>query len=70
MCSFKTLMQITLGIVLLLVIGALAFPELQTRITAVAPLLFVLVCPLSMFFMMKGMNHSPPDKDKKSDHEC
>lgn len=69
MCSFRTLMKMALGIVLLLVIGYLAFPAFQTRIIAAAPLLFILVCPLSMLFMMKGMNHSAPEKDKKSDHE-
>lgn len=69
MCSFKTMMKMALGIGLLLIIGYLAFPAFQTRIAAAAPLLFVLLCPLSMIFMMKGMNHSTPEKDKKSDHE-
>ena len=26
---------------------------------SLAPLLFVLVCPLMMFFMMRGMDHNP-----------
>ncbi len=68
MCSIKTMLKIALGMILLLITGYVAFPAFQLRIVAAAPLLLVLACPLSMFFMMKGMNHSTqekkPDQDK------
>ena len=67
MCSMRTMIKIILGIGLLLVVGYIAFPQFQTVIAAAAPYLLVLACPLAMYFMMKGINTPPQDKEKKPD---
>ena len=69
MCSIKSMIKIALGMGLLLVVGYMAFPQSQAVIAAVAPYLFFLACPIAMYFMMKGMNTSPQDKEKKPDQE-
>ncbi|MBF8179638.1 MAG: DUF2933 domain-containing protein [Burkholderiaceae bacterium] len=69
MCSFKTMIKMAVGIGLLLIVGYVAFPAFQTQITAIAPYLLLLVCPIVMVFMMKGMNNPQKEKDKKPDQE-
>ena len=69
MCSMKTMMKIILGIGLLLGVGYLSFPQFQAMIAAAAPYLLFLACPLAMYFMMKGMNTPPQDKEKKPDQD-
>ena len=69
MCSIKTIIKIALGIGLLLLIAYVAFPQYQATIGALAPYLLFLACPLAMFFMMKGMNTPPQEKDKKPDQK-
>lgn len=65
MCSIKTMVKIVLGIVLLLLMGYMIFPQYQAAIVALAPYLLVLACPLAMFFMMAGKNTPPREKKTK-----
>lgn len=68
MCSIKTLIKIALGLVALLIAGYVIFPQSRAFITAIAPYLLFLTCPLAMVFMMKGMN-TPQEKEKKPDQD-
>lgn len=54
MCAPKTMVKIGIVIVAALVIGWLTFPEMQSRIIALAPFAIVLICPLAMLFGMRG----------------
>jgi len=55
--------MITSGVVLLVVLAAAyaAFPQFRTLVLSGGPFLLFLLCPLSMFFMMKSMSHSKDD---------
>lgn len=55
-CDIKTMIKVALGLGVV-VAGAYVFvPVARVLIIAAAPFLFFLLCPISMFFMMKGMN--------------
>lgn len=64
MCNMKTMIKIAVGIGLLLIVGYVLFPQFQVWIAAAVPYLLFLICPLAMFFMMRGMN-SPQEKEKE-----
>lgn len=68
MCSLKTMVKILLGIGALLLAAYLVFPEFRPTITAIAPVLLVLACPLAML-MMGGMNDQEKDKKKGPDQK-
>jgi hypothetical protein len=61
-CNMKTM--IATGTVLLVVLAAAyaAFPQFRTLVLSGGPFLLFLLCPLSMFFMMKSMSHSKDDQ--------
>lgn len=55
-----TATMIKVGAVLALVLVAAYFalpPPFQAFIAGIAPFLLLLICPLSMLVMMRGMNH-------------
>lgn len=55
-CSMKTMLKVGCGVLLSLGALYLAFPTFREVLLAVAPFLLFLICPLSMFLMMKGMS--------------
>ncbi|AJZ56267.1 DUF2933 domain-containing protein [Paraburkholderia fungorum] len=57
-CNMKTM--VTTGLVLLVVLAGAyaALPQFRTLVLSLGPSLLFLLCPLSMIFMMKGMNNS------------
>lgn len=55
-CSMKTMLKVGFGVLLSLGAFYLAFPAFREVILAIAPFLLFLICPLSMFLMMKGMS--------------
>jgi hypothetical protein len=61
-CNMKTM--ITTGTILLVVLAAAyaAFPQFRTLVLGGGPFLLFLLCPLSMFFMMRSMNSSKDDQ--------
>jgi hypothetical protein len=61
-CNMKTM--ITTGTVLLVVLAAAyaAFPQFRTLVLSGGPFLLFLLCPLSMFFMMRSMNASKDEQ--------
>lgn len=69
MCSMKTMIKIMLGIVLLLAIGYVVFPQWQASIAILAPYLLILACPLMMYFMRKEKNTPSQEKEQMPDQE-
>lgn len=65
-CSRKTMLS--LGGVMLAAVGAafFAFEEARTGILASLPFLLVLLCPLSMLFMMKAMHSGSKEEQVKA----
>ena len=55
-CDMKTMMKAALGLAVVVAVAYATLPAARGWITASAPFLFFLICPLMMFFMMKGMH--------------
>ena len=54
-CDIKTMLKAGLGLAAVVAIAYAMFPAARGLITSLSPALFLLLCPLMMFFMMKGM---------------
>lgn len=55
-CNTKTMLKTAGGLGLLATVAYFTLPAAQDFLVASAPILLLLICPLSMFFMMKSMN--------------
>lgn len=55
-CNMKTMLTGAAGLALAAAIAYFVFPGAQRFISASAPLLIALVCPISMLLMMKTMS--------------
>lgn len=64
-CNTKTMLKVAAGLGLLAVLGYFAFPQFRAFLVASLPVLLTLLCPLSMIFMMKGMNSHQPATEAK-----
>lgn len=64
-CDRKTMLKAGLGLAVLIAVAYAALPAAREWITAVSPFLFLLICPLMMFFMMKGMQSGHSDNESK-----
>ncbi len=53
-CDVKTMVQIGGVVALFTVLGFLAFPQFRPVLIGLAPFLLLALCPLSMFFAMRG----------------
>lgn len=62
-CDSKTILKAAAGVGIALAIAYFTLPAARAFILAIAPIMLVLVCPLSMLFMMKAMN----DGSKRND---
>ncbi len=71
MCSPKTMLKIGAVLAVILVVGAILFPQFRATIISLAPLALFAICPLSMIFCMKGMNKGNHDHSSCSscDHD-
>ena len=65
-CDTKTMVRTGIGIGAVLVVAYFALPAFRAWIVASAPILLSLICPLSMLFMMKGMNACNKEPDVKA----
>ncbi len=65
-CDTNTMIKAGLGLGVLLALAYVALPAAHAFILASAPLLLVLLCPLSMIFMMKSMNSCHKENDKNT----
>ncbi|NYT62799.1 DUF2933 domain-containing protein [Alcaligenaceae bacterium] len=64
------MLKAALGLGVAVAIAYAAMPDFRGWILASAPFLFFLLCPLMMFFMMKGMHScdkEPQTKTKQAD---
>ncbi len=66
-CDTKLMIRIGVGIAAALVIAYFTLPGARALVVASAPILLVLICPLAMIFMMKGMNSGGKQQDEKSE---
>ncbi|MDO9236237.1 MAG: DUF2933 domain-containing protein [Aquabacterium sp.] len=66
-CDLKTMVKMAVWLGIGLAVAYFAFPAAHAFVLASAPLLLVLICPVAMFFMMKGMNGSKQDESAKPD---
>ena len=64
-CDMKTMLKAGLGLAVLIAVAYAALPDAREWITAASPFLFFLICPLMMFFMMKGMQSGHSDNESK-----
>ncbi|PLC52745.1 DUF2933 domain-containing protein [Pollutimonas nitritireducens] len=64
-CDMKTMMKTALGLGVVVAVAYATMPAARGWIAAGAPFLFLLICPLMMFFMMKGMHSC--DKDQRAE---
>ena len=64
-CDSKTMVKMAVWIGVGLAVAYFALPAAQVFILASAPILVALICPVAMFFMMKGMNGSKKDESAK-----
>lgn len=64
-CNPKTMLKI--GVVLAVVLGGsyFTFPQLRPVVIGLAPFALFALCPISIFFAMRGMN-----KDKENHDGC
>ena len=69
MCSIRTLIKIAPGLVAFLIAGYVIFPQSRAFITAIAPYVLFLTCPIAMYFMMGNKNTPPHEKEKKPDQD-
>lgn len=54
-CSKKTMAYLAVGVLAAIAAAYALLPGMRETLLGMAPLLLVLVCPLSMLFMMKAM---------------
>ncbi|MCX5565826.1 DUF2933 domain-containing protein [Alcaligenes phenolicus] len=57
-CDMKMMLKAGLGLTAGVAVAYAVFPAARELIMALSPMLFLLICPLMMFFMMKGMHSS------------
>ena len=57
-CDIKMMLKAGLGLAVLVALVYTIFPAARQSLMALTPALFFLLCPLMMFFMMKGMQSS------------
>lgn len=67
-CNLKMMIKAGLGLTAAVAMAYTALPATRELIAAFAPALFLLICPLMMFFMMKGM-HSCHGDHKAEKHQ-
>ncbi|WP_250478270.1 DUF2933 domain-containing protein [Caballeronia sp. INML1] len=63
-CNTKSMVTIALALALILAIGYWALPQIRGEFSTFVAMASVLICPLSMLFMMRGMQ-TPVDGPEK-----
>lgn len=68
-CNAKTMFSVAAGLFAAAAFAYVAIPAAKELILASVPLLFALVCPVSMLLMMKGMHGSQQAQGGKAEPE-
>lgn len=55
-CDSKVMFKTAIGFSVVLAAAYFVFPEIRTWLVASGPFLLFLICPVTMFVMMKSMN--------------
>lgn len=61
-CDMKTMLKAGLCLATLVAVAYALFPGARELILGLSPALFLLLCPLMMLFMMKGMQSCHKDQ--------
>jgi hypothetical protein len=61
-CDMKMMLKAGLALAAVVAVVYAALPDAREWISAVAPSLFFLICPVMMLFMMKGMQSCDTQK--------
>ena len=64
-CDMKMMLKAGAGLAVGIAVAYAVFPAARELLVAVGPFLFLLICPLMMFFMMKGMQSCHTDNETK-----
>lgn len=64
-CDMKTMLKSGAGLAVGIAVAYAMFPAARELLVAVSPFLFLLICPLMMVFMMKGMQSCHTDHGTK-----
>ena len=54
-CDIKMMLKAGIGVAVVVAVAYATLPAARGLITAISPALFLLICPLMMLFMMRGM---------------
>lgn len=65
-CNTKTMLAIALALVFAAIVVYWALPQLRGSLSALAVVASALICPLSMLFMMQGMQSRTGEENHKS----
>lgn len=63
-CNTKTMVSTALALALILTVGYWALPQVRGALTSFIGIAIALICPLSMLFMMRGMQSHADSRDK------
>lgn len=66
-CDTKTMVKVGLAVGVLLAVAYFTLPAARQFISVASPFLLILICPLSMLFMMKSMNSGHKESDVKAE---
>lgn len=66
-CNMKTMLTIALALALVLAVGYWALPEFRGSLTTFILVACSLACPLSMLFMMRGMQSGADKPDARDE---
>lgn len=64
-CDMKTIVKLVIGLGAVFAVAYAALPDARAFILSISPLLLVLICPVAMLFMMKGMRDNNKDMSSK-----
>ena len=62
-CDTRLMIRMAAGLGVLAVIGYFALPQFRAFILGISPVLFALICPLAMIFMMKSMQSHQKERE-------